>query len=309
MQRLLVVLIVVMLVTVNVAAQKAGEDAVADVPGVSVTCENGTTFNNGVEVTVIQMRSGYTYQATVLGMNGFDPVLAVLDEEGNGICTDDSVDAAEYSAYLPTTDLVDVSVLNSQVFFENTATDAFANISLVVGGYGDQPGEFVLILEGMYVDPNYDGMGDPFSVYVTSDMVLSGVPLTVYAIADFPPSGGSWLDPLMQLVNITDAGYEDVYDSSDNLVYCDDSGSETLCWSGAIEMDLDGNEIYDDYYVTIDNGETLLPVGGLDSILTIPLGEEDASGYYTFVTTSYNQSSSGYYVMVFHIGNGELEDK
>ncbi|MBC7810416.1 MAG: hypothetical protein H7175_04680, partial [Burkholderiales bacterium] len=57
--------------------------------GITVTCDNGQTINNGMEVTVIQMRSGFTYTATAIGINGFDPVLAVIDTTtGSGLCTD-----------------------------------------------------------------------------------------------------------------------------------------------------------------------------------------------------------------------------
>ncbi|PJF26120.1 MAG: hypothetical protein CUN53_09315, partial [Phototrophicales bacterium] len=45
--------------------------------GLSVTCDNGASFENGVEVIVNQMRTGFTYRATAVGIGGFDPVLAV----------------------------------------------------------------------------------------------------------------------------------------------------------------------------------------------------------------------------------------
>ena len=62
--------------------------------GVSVTCDDGTSFDNGVEIIVNQMRSGFTYTATAVGLNGFDPVLAVLDSSGGGLCSDDNASAS-----------------------------------------------------------------------------------------------------------------------------------------------------------------------------------------------------------------------
>jgi hypothetical protein len=81
--------------------------AQAQSAGMSVTCDNGASFDNGVEVIVNQMRSGFTYTATAIGLNGFDPVLAVLDANtGQGLCSDDESSASRYSANLPTTGLV-----------------------------------------------------------------------------------------------------------------------------------------------------------------------------------------------------------
>ena len=72
--------------------------------GMSVTCDDGTSFSNGVEVIAHQMRVGYTYTATAIGLNGFDPVLAVLDAQtGQGLCNDDSDSAASYAVDLPST--------------------------------------------------------------------------------------------------------------------------------------------------------------------------------------------------------------
>src|SRR5690349_3834904 len=93
--------------------------------GMSVTCNNGTSFDNGIEVQVNQMRSGFTYTATAIGLNGFDPVLAVLDANGNGLCSDDEAGAKNYSANLPTTGNVPASSLSSQVSFAQTSGNTF----------------------------------------------------------------------------------------------------------------------------------------------------------------------------------------
>src|SRR5687768_10016319 len=114
----------------------------------TVTCDNGAEFSSGIEFRVIQMRSGFTYTATAIGMNGFDPVLAVLNADGTGLCSDDEPIAASYTANLPTTGVVPSSSLSSQVTFNHSDPSGFQDISLVVGGFGDQTGEFVLILEG-----------------------------------------------------------------------------------------------------------------------------------------------------------------
>jgi hypothetical protein len=243
-----------------------------------------------VEVTVVQMRSGFEYTATVLGIDEFDPILAIFNDEGDSLCIDDSAEAMSYTADLPSSGGVEASSFNPQLIFNNGAEDEFADVSLVVGGYESQPGEFLLILEGMAVTAA-DNAGDPFSVHISDQMVASEVPVTVYAIAN------SDLDPLIRLI---DTEYETILDEDDAQVYCDDAGSDSLCWSGAVD-NLDGS------YVDIANGEFSLAIYDSDAILSIPLDADYAGGYFNFLVTRYDETTSGEYTMVFHIGVGEQE--
>src|SRR5215212_967340 len=127
---IVVVCLVFILLTLSLVAPVGAQDY-------SVTCNNGGSFDNGVEVQVVQMRTGFDYRATAIGLNGFDPVLAVLDASGEGLCDDDNPDASGYSANLPSTGAVPASNLSSQVTFSNNSGNAFEDISLVVGGYGN----------------------------------------------------------------------------------------------------------------------------------------------------------------------------
>lgn len=257
--------------------------------GVSVTCDNGTSFDNGVEIIVNQMRSGFTYTATAVGINGFDPVLAVLDTAtGNGLCSDDDSDARVYAADLPTTGRVPASELSAQVDFSQTSGNSFANISLVVGGYGNQGGEFLLILEGMAATTE-DNAGDIYDVNVTSGMVDSGVPLTIYMLART-----NELDPYIVQ---TDAALNIVTDRSGDSIYCDDAGNGDLCWGQSVDLS--------DSSVTIGAGR--LPGGQYDAMLNLiltgtQLNADRTQNYTTFVMrTSPQIETEGPYVLVFHI--------
>jgi hypothetical protein len=252
--------------------------ASAQVGGVSVTCNTGASISNGVEV-VVNMRSGFTYTATAIGINGFDPVLAVLDRNGSGLCTDDSVEAASYSANLPSSGYVPSSSLSSQVTFSNNQ-GGLADVSLVVGGYNGAHGQFVLIVEGMAVT-SADGSGllagDPFSVLVDQNVINSGTNLSAYMI-----SRTTELDPLIR-----------VFDDADALVYeCDDAGSATCVGQSS---NLNG------YYVSEEGGYQL-PGYDLDSMLSLNLSQWRAGNAVNFLLTSYNQSSFGDYVAAFHMG-------
>jgi hypothetical protein len=277
-----VLLAVVLSISVSMAAAQSG--------GLSVTCDNGASFDNGVEVIVNQMRSGFTYRATAVGIGGFDPVLAVLDTNTmQGLCSDDEPAAARYAASLPTTGSVPGSGLSAQVTFRNTTASALADVSLVVGGFGNQTGEFLLILEEMAVT-RADGAGDPFAVNITPGMVASGVPLTVYMLT----RGQSGVDPLLYLANSARDLTPAVIGGSQ--VLCDDAGGSN-CYGNHVRLD--------NYNVTIATGT--LPGWQYDAMLSIPLAglQLDANrlnNYLTFVMTSFNQQTEGQYLLVFHMG-------
>jgi hypothetical protein len=260
--------------------------------GLTVTCDNGVEFNNGVEVTVVQMRTGFTYRATAIGLNGFDPVLAVLDDTGTGLCTDDSNEAAAYSANLPTTGQVNTASTNSQVQFSNNGGSAFADISLVVGGYNNQSGEFLLILEGMALT-SADGLGDPFAVRVSPGMVASGVPLTAYMISDT-----SRFDPALALID-TEANF--LTDVDGIPIVCDDAGNASLCYGNSVPLT--------NSYVSA-NGGRRLPGFDLDSMLSLNLPSELIGSSLFFMASNSagvingGTNTFGDYTMVFHIGIG-----
>ena len=97
---------------------------------------------------------------------------------GKGLCNDDDSQRRRTmppTCRRPVTSRHPASARRS--ISARTAATSLANVSLVVGGYGNQSGEFLLILEGMGVTSG-DGAGDPFSVNLTPGMVDSGVPLT-----------------------------------------------------------------------------------------------------------------------------------
>lgn len=255
-----------------------------------VDCDNGAEITNGVTITV-NMRPGFTYTATVIGLGDFDPVLAVLDESGTGLCEDDTREAADYEAYLPTSDGVEDSRLSAQVPFTlNNRNNEFGNISLVVGDYSGSAGEFVLIIEGMAVTAQ-DGSGalagDPFYVSLTENVLESGVPINVYMI-----SRTNTLDPMIRLVDA---------DSEDVLV-CDDAGTDS-CETDSVELD--------GYWISQRDGE----LGGYeyDAMMSIPLedivlNDESEESFFEFRMTSYNQTTYGEYSVAFHLGTAATNE-
>jgi len=261
----------------------------------TVDCDNqNANIENGVKVRVVQMRAGFNYTATVIGMNGFDPVLAVLGSSGRGLCTDDSPEAAYYTAWLPSTGEVFANSATAQIYFANNSNSTFADIDLIVGGFNGVVGEFVLILEGMYVSPTNDGIGDIFSVSISGNTINSGVPLSAYMM-----SVSSGLDPLMYITNINwDDWSFAVEDDSRNPLVCDDGGAS--CWGETVSLD--------GWYAS-RTGERYLAGGVKDAMFSLPLGvytyEPEITYTYTFIATSYNRRTEGDYMVAFHMANGD----
>ncbi len=248
--------------------------------GIDVDCPDGTQLTNGVEV-VVNMRPGFTYTATALGMGGFDPVIAVLDQGQTAACEDDSTAAETYSANLPTTGRVASSRLNAQMPYSHNYND-LTNISIVVGEVEGQPGEFVLLLEGMAVT-NFDGEGDPFGVRITPNMVNAETDLSVYML-----EVDSSLDPLLKLIGA----------DSNMLAECDNGGR--VCEEGT--FDLSSTTVSR----TRNRSTTATAENAMLIIPTTQFTDLNFSGdvYLTTLMTSFGRTQ-GEYVVAFHFAVAE----
>ncbi|PJF21625.1 MAG: hypothetical protein CUN56_10120 [Phototrophicales bacterium] len=255
-----------------------------------VTCEDGTQFDNGFEFVIGQLELGRTYVFTAIGINGFDPVLAVINNDtGEGLCVGDTPDAAYFRANLPTTGEVPPNTLSAQAVYSQNTGQPPSSLSVVVGSPFTQTGEFLLIVEGQSVSSN-DGDGDIISIRLTPGMIASGVPLTVYMM-----STQTQLDSYMFLM-APDTGEPFVTPDGETVI-CDDAGG-TVCWGQS--------ENLAPYSVSISGG-LRLNGGNLDTMLQIPLAglsvaDATAPRYFNFSLTSYQQQTQGDYVIVVHAG-------
>ncbi len=256
--------------------------------GVDVTCPDGRQITNGIKITVVQMRTGFDYTATALGIDGFDPVLAVLDQRGRAaLCNDDERNAANYSADLPTTNYVPPSSTTAQVPFRNNGS-GFSDVSLVVGGFNQgEVGEFLLVLEGMaYTE--LDNVGDPFAMEITPGMIASGVDPTIYMV-----SVTDRLDPYISMI---DTEYNMYVDEKGNQIwYCDDAGS-ALCYGDSTTML--GS------YISRASNRPNLGGYGLDAMLTLPLEAGDEFFTVHALMHSSEFRTFGNYLVAFHLAIG-----
>lgn len=258
----------------------------------AVNCPDGTLIRNGIEV-IVQVPPQTTQIATAIGIDGFDPVMAVIGPDGGTRCVDDTARAREHTISLPTTGPVLPTNLSAQMVVAHSR-DTLADVSIVVGGFFDTGGQFVLILEGGNVTPD-DGLGaiagDPISVVVTPNMVNSGNPLTAYMLA----GDDTELDPFMQVVRTVSDTIVPIELEDGRNFACDDAGNPDLCWGLS-------NGLTNSYFRRANSELT----GFLfDSMMTIPLdlvAVEDEPVQLTWHMTSYEQATVGPYVAAFHIG-------
>lgn len=267
------------------AGGSSGGAATVAATGRDITCPDGQVIEDGVEVVVVQMRPNFEYIATVVGVGGFDPVLAVTSADNTQaeLCNDDSDIAANYSVNLPTTGSVSASTRSSYLTFSHSNSD-FLDVSLIVGEYSRSSGEFVLILEGMAAT-QADGAGDPFILNVTPNVDLSPTPISVYMIGE-----DSALDPRFYLLDLDNGGPLNI---DGEPVQCDDAAT-TTCWGQT--PTIDGSSI-------MRSGGRLVNADPQDAIIRIPTGLDVTDVLQLpFVMTSYNQQSTGRYIMAFHMG-------
>lgn len=251
--------------------------------GRDVSCDGGGGIDDGVELTIVQQRAGNQYRVTAIGIDGFDPVLAVtITGDYNGaLCNDDDSEASTYSADLPTTGDVNTQGTSSQVIFNLNSSSAFENVSIVVGGFGGSSGEFLLIIEGMYAS-SADGAGDPMSLALSPALIESGISPTAYMI-----SVVSRFDPLLYLA---DGNLAPLTDNDGVAISCDDAGS--ICWGDSFSLNSS--------YVS-RSGNRQLGGGQYDSMITLPVSPELAGFAFNYVMTSYG-TTEGDYVVAFHLG-------
>lgn len=244
-------------------------------------CANGTNFNNAVILYGTLEPGAYTVNA--LGLNGFDPKLAVVDEDTGAeyACVDDSQSAATFTATLPTTGTITPSPLNAQAVlnFKNEPV----NVVFYVAGFADGYGDSLLVIEGLSISGSEPNGGDIFSLYVTPFMTPSETTITAYMIGS-----DDLIDPVMDMV---DADLV-VFDFGDGPLTCDNSG-RSRCYGNAVSL----------------LGSSINAAAGddFDAYINLPWNivglEADEDGYLNYLFRSFG--SGGAYIAAFHFGTAE----
>lgn len=247
--------------------------------GTDVDCGDGTNIEDGLDILVYKMRSGYTYTVTIIGINGFEPVLGIITEYGNASCVMSAVtDTGGFSYSLPSTGQnTAVEYVVQHAFSQNTGYQ-MADMHLIIGGKDGTFGEFLVILEGLaYTE--FDGNGDPIIVTLNPRVMNSDIPMTVYMMGIV-----AQLDPYMYII-------------LDGLVAgaCDNAGVALTCPNS---QTLVGS------YLPRTSG-TRLQGDALDSMMTLNFSLlahsiRQTTFPATFYMSSSNFASYGHYLFALH---------
>lgn len=210
--------------TGNSVPPKGGTPAPEDQIVINITCDTGEQIVGGVQLSFINVNPGFSYTVTAVGLDGFDPVVAVETEPGVGTCNDDAAGAAGSEIAVPDFGRIVASRSTAQVRFTSPRRGNPTNIS--VGSADGETGQYVLIIEGLAISPS-DEL-DGFAVRVPDSVALET--LSVYMVSKYVD-----LDPYLELYQgdgLTQAYdedgnfYEDSvdYNNIEFLFACDDAG-------------------------------------------------------------------------------------
>ncbi len=242
--------------------------------GISISCSNGVTLQNGVEF-ITQLKPNETRNIYALGINGFDPVMVIAEPSGNIICVDDEPIASDYEANLPTTGSIPSSSTNALYAYTNNTNQA-VRLSIIIGDYAGRDGEFLLVINDMYFD--FNANLSTYEGFTVTDNLAS---VTTYAI----DAGGGTFDAFLRLV---DDQLAPVVDGTGQTVECDDASAVT-CWGQSYNM----NGSFIRQRQSIANGS------GTDAVIRfVPSPSDLNKTYYFFINNQLNQSA--YYNLAYH---------
>lgn len=249
-----------------------------------IDCETGQQLESGLIIRLLNTTEGLPYSVTLLGIDGFDPALAIENTAGVRACSDNEAAAAFYQLDLPGEDEVPFSESTAQLFFPGGG-----DLTTLAGSFDGDTGSLWLVIEGVDLSEG-DGPGDLFEVTIPDGMIESGAPLKVIAMAGLPETG---VDPALALV---DANGRIINDADGRPISCEDSDKPDRCYGSA--MDLSQARL------TSFFGELAgLPT---DAALTVPLDEGMAGQTLRFRVSS-SRRTYGPYLVLIRLATGSAQ--
>lgn len=249
-------------------------------------CEDGTVVKNFIEISVDAV--DYTFGVYAHGLDGFDPVLALIDDgsaDGDDAeaCADGTFSTFErFPAYA--TNLPDIGETEPDVTDEwaglSSSTEPSGPYRILVGSEAGDPGEVVLTFSIFTPEEYGESFFNDISLLLTPNVLGSKTPLSLYAFPyDYPSID---LDPMLEVLDPV---------TGDVLLACDTAGAST-CYGNA-ETDLTDAYIGvgDGYIPSSSNSaaltlkpEDVAAIAETGESLTIRVSNYRISGDISFVT-------------------------
>ncbi|RMG84344.1 MAG: hypothetical protein D6712_11415, partial [Chloroflexi bacterium] len=254
-------------------------------------CDGREAFADGALISLPPTESAEPYTVTVIGVGDFEPVLALLPAEGEGICSFAGGVAVGYAAELPVIGEIGPSPNSAQVVISPEALEQ--GVQIVVGNRQPEVGEFLLIIEGGVIVTEDEYIlsvgdvliGDILEVHLTPAVLNYGLPLSSYMIG-----ADDLLDPV--LIQITADG--NIADDENGVpIACNDAGTEDSCWQVG--------DALDESYVVLADG---VPLNGsfVDAMLNIPLDAAAPEDVVRLLFSAADEESLGSYIIILLIG-------
>jgi hypothetical protein len=243
----------------------------------------------GAKLRATQL-NGFTMDVVVVGVDGFDPELTILNAEGEVVvCNADSDDAAEIEVHLPTVD-AGPSEGSASASVRVPGDQGRLDYDIIVTSADGQPGEFVLIWSGAEVF-GADNV-DQFVYGTNEGMAEQEVPVNVY-LANLT-EGDSAYSPSLTV------GY-----GEDFSITCAQSSSDSQCdgdHDDLGELNAEGQPAFS--IVRLDG--TVATLNGNDSMIKLAAGGGAAD--FNIDTASYQAATFGPYWLIIHSGVGNPGD-
>jgi hypothetical protein len=242
----------------DAAAQVAfGEDGT-----VTLVCDNQIISENAVQLS---LPDDTDYSVTAIASDELDPVLAIVDEAGNGRCFDNTARADSYAVELPSVQL--------QHSFVSAQASVSSGSIVVIGANESVAGDYVLLIEGGSMQSGQ--AGDIFEVQVTAPMARAFEFLHAYVFA-----ADDEIDPILTWET-----------SEGETIICDNAGIIEDCPESS--SPLQGMRLM------LANDDTLI---GIDSnaMLQVAIDAGMEGTNLAFRVTAY-EDTGGDYILVLHI--------
>lgn len=236
-----------------------------------LSCDETLVAENAVALRLPD--DGEEYLLTALGAEAYDPVLAVVDAQREGICYDNTGAARLFAVDLPT-------LTATASTFSAQGRAAPDQREAVVASRDGFPGELLLIVDGGQVQAE-DG-GDTFQLVVTPGMVSAFDFITVYVFA-----ADSALDPALAFA----PSVAQEYLQTDETLFCDDAGFPDSCWGAS--------ERLDESSITLETGSGLRGFS-TNAMLRLPI-EETMLNQWLPLSVSADEGSAGAYLLLLHL--------
>lgn len=242
-----------------------------------VQCEDGRQLVGGVKITFLDVSPGFSYQVTAMGVQDFDPAIAVVTEPGIGECNNNNPEVVGSQVAVPGIGFAEAQATAAQ-FLARAPRDPSENLEILIGGYAGSSGRFAAVIENFGVNPAEEL--DRFLMQVPTSSARE--PLGVFMIGQTDN-----INPYMQVVDNLEQ-YIDPFDVETVTIsaICDDVTVEPCDDTPSMDgggVILENSETY--VADNLDAGIIRAPNTNQPMLYSFGASQQDSTGDYAIVVT------------------------